>query len=831
MRLFISPNFRGLDPGSHGGIRRVIDAQKEYFASSLVDSPEDADTIAIHAGSLVPLRSDQKVITHCHGFYWNKHQWGTVDHHAINRDVIAAIKTADLLTAPTEWVADVIRKGAYRDVAVIPHGVDHMWFTSTYESDGYVLWNKSRIDSVCDDTPVHKVAGLLPNVKFKLTVTSRLPGKNIEVTGLTSYADKAPVQKAGVYLATAQETFGIGILEALASGVPVVGWNWGGQSDILPKDWLAQEGNYEHLARLIQWALDHRTDLREQCIEIASKYTWKNAMQQYEELYALDVSHPKRLSVIIRNYATEEYLADAIDSVVPQLTDEDECIVVDDCSPDAADSQRITTEHGADWVQTPKNLHLSGALNHGMSIAQGRYILQLDADNMIEKNTIKHMVAALDANRGLDIVYGRVNWVNETNEPVRMQSDWPPPIFNFSRQLSHMNQLPCASMYRRKVYDIAGPYRNRCRVAEDADFWCRATSLGFVPKQVLDTPVLRYRVRNSVSANTPDWPWEKWYDWQSRPPFISYGNRKPEVFSGDPLVLSIIIPVGPGHELYLQDALDSIYMQTFKNWECIVLNDTGGVLPWLPPWAQEVLVSYDKPVGPSKARNEGLDRAKGFLSLFLDADDYLTSSRALEKMLRVWRNNPHSYVFTDHMHGDNVIERHADQVCNIIKARMPHIFTGIYPILSGIRFNDMIGEDWDYCLQFTSQGYCGLRVPEPLVYYRHESGSRRVKFMDSQEEIRKKWEDVQFTMCGCQDRTANQGLFDVETASMLGPSDAGVVMIKYIGEEPKRYFTGSVSGRTYTFGTIPALQEKYVLVEDLPGFNAQPARFAVPISV
>ena len=52
---------------------------------------------------------------------------------------------------------------------------------------------------------------------------------SVEVTGVRGFEDaKGYISDAGVYLATTRETFGIGTLEELAAGVPIVGWAWGG---------------------------------------------------------------------------------------------------------------------------------------------------------------------------------------------------------------------------------------------------------------------------------------------------------------------------------------------------------------------------------------------------------------------------------------------------------------------------------------------------------------------------------------------------------------------------------------------------------------------------
>jgi hypothetical protein len=53
-------------------------------------------------------------------------------------------------------------------------------------------------------------------------------------------------------------------------------------------------------------------------------------------------------------------------------------------------------------------------------------------------------------------------------------------------------------------------------------------------------------------------------------------TRKPNLVRSysEPLV-SVIIPVGPGHAKHLNKALDSLLAQTFKQWEVIVIDDAS----------------------------------------------------------------------------------------------------------------------------------------------------------------------------------------------------------------------------------------------------------------
>ena len=85
---------------------------------------------------------------------------------------------------------------------------------------------------------------------------------------------------------------------------------------------------------------------------------------------------------------------------------------------------------------------------------------------------------------------------------------------------------------------------------------------------------------------------------------------------------SIIIPVY-NVENYIKKCLDSVFAQTEKDYEVIVVNDGT------KDNSMDIVKNYDvkivnqKNQGLSEARNTGLKNAKGEYILFLDSDDYI----------------------------------------------------------------------------------------------------------------------------------------------------------------------------------------------------------------
>lgn len=115
-----------------------------------------------------------------------------------------------------------------------------------------------------------------------------------------------------------------------------------------------------------------------------------------------------RLSIIIPFYNVEKYIAQCLDSVVNQdisLSDY-EIICVNDASPDH--SRDIVLDYMKRYpnirlIEHEHNKKLGSARNTGRSIAQGKYIWNVDSDDRIAPNCLADMLAECERN-DLDIL-------------------------------------------------------------------------------------------------------------------------------------------------------------------------------------------------------------------------------------------------------------------------------------------------------------------------------------------------------------------------------------------------------------------------------------------
>ncbi|NRA16440.1 MAG: glycosyltransferase [Oceanospirillaceae bacterium] len=105
----------------------------------------------------------------------------------------------------------------------------------------------------------------------------------------------------------------------------------------------------------------------------------------------MDLSDIK-VSIIITSYNYEEFIREAIDSVLQQSYSNKELIVVDDCSKDS--SKSIIVSYGNKLISVLKNVNQGhgAAFNSGLENSTGDLVLFLDADDYLLAGSLQQVV-------------------------------------------------------------------------------------------------------------------------------------------------------------------------------------------------------------------------------------------------------------------------------------------------------------------------------------------------------------------------------------------------------------------------------------------------------
>lgn len=198
-----------------------------------------------------------------------------------------------------------------------------------------------------------------------------------------------------------------------------------------------------------------------------------------------------KISIIVPCYKQAEFLEDALSSVKEQSFENWECIIVNDGSPDN------TKEIAEKWLALdPRfkyleqtNLGVSAARNHGISNAEGKYILPLDADDRISADYLRLAIKELESNENLKLVYCKAQLFGEDDVI------WKLGMFSLLN-LAKFNMIFCSAVFRKSDWEKSGGYDNNMITGlEDWEFWISILKNGGQVKK-LGIIGFYYRIKN-----------------------------------------------------------------------------------------------------------------------------------------------------------------------------------------------------------------------------------------------------------------------------------------------------------------------------------------------
>ena len=108
-----------------------------------------------------------------------------------------------------------------------------------------------------------------------------------------------------------------------------------------------------------------------------------------------------KISLIMSVYNGEDYLAEAIDSVLKQTFTDWELIVINDCSTDSTGEileKFAAMDERVKVYPNEVNLRLPSSLNRAMTFAQGKYIARMDADDICLPDRLEKQYAFMEEN-------------------------------------------------------------------------------------------------------------------------------------------------------------------------------------------------------------------------------------------------------------------------------------------------------------------------------------------------------------------------------------------------------------------------------------------------
>lgn len=206
------------------------------------------------------------------------------------------------------------------------------------------------------------------------------------------------------------------------------------------------------------------------------------------------------------------------------------------------------------------------------------------------------------------------------------------------------------------------------------------------------------------------------------------------------ILISFIVPVYNA-EKYLEQCLQSIISQTYKVWECILIDDgsidnSGAICDGFVAKDSRFRVFHKENGGVSAARNLGIKQAKGEWVTFIDADDFVGETYLHGLLQPVLQGNEVDFVHGGCTNFENGQITSVNQEYEFFvgddKGKIFSLFRGL--VVSKLfkteilRNNDLlfdegmkIAEDMAFTMDYLFYVNAYALVPEKSYYYRRDN--------------------------------------------------------------------------------------------------------------
>jgi glycosyltransferase involved in cell wall biosynthesis len=204
------------------------------------------------------------------------------------------------------------------------------------------------------------------------------------------------------------------------------------------------------------------------------------------------------ITAYILNYNYHEYLQQCIDSVIGQTYDNIEIIIIDDGSTD--DSFKVLDLYkGGNSIQViyQKNIGLIESIIKVFSIAKGKYVVRIDADDWVSPDFIKELTKEIEKDADVAMVFPDYYEVDESGKILHHVKRR-----NFSSEVTLLDQPAhgACTLIKKSAYLSVGGHNEKLKCQDGVDIWLSITEKFAV--RSCNKPLFYYRKhRRSLTTN------------------------------------------------------------------------------------------------------------------------------------------------------------------------------------------------------------------------------------------------------------------------------------------------------------------------------------------
>ncbi len=205
-----------------------------------------------------------------------------------------------------------------------------------------------------------------------------------------------------------------------------------------------------------------------------------------------------KISVLMPVYNCENYVSDAIESILNQTYTNFEFIIINDGSHDSTSeiiNKYAKVDSRIKIINHSENKGLIYSLNEGIDIAKGEYIARMDADDISLTDRFQKQIAYLDENKDVGLLGGAGQNFGENNK-----INYSPKYVDIIELLKDVSFYHPSVMIRKSILDKYNiKYNSNYYLVEDYELWTQL--LKYTKLRNLSDVLIKYRVHKDSESN------------------------------------------------------------------------------------------------------------------------------------------------------------------------------------------------------------------------------------------------------------------------------------------------------------------------------------------
>ena len=217
-----------------------------------------------------------------------------------------------------------------------------------------------------------------------------------------------------------------------------------------------------------------------------------------------DSERRPRISVCMATANGEKYILEQLSSILPQLANGDEVIVVDDASLDQTKEKiRALNDVRIRLIEHTARKGIAKTFEHAVRAASGNFLFLSDQDDVWSPFKVSTVMDIFRRRGDVTLVVSNVEVINENGKWIDHRTYSKPGRFSSAVFANIIrNRFQGATMaFRATLIPEILPFPTRCGLLHDAWIGIRNTMIGGISVNI-DRPLLKYR-RHSHNVTRP----------------------------------------------------------------------------------------------------------------------------------------------------------------------------------------------------------------------------------------------------------------------------------------------------------------------------------------